>query len=230
MTSTDETQAGPPAPSPSPQERQAAVDRLCEHFALDALTAGELERRLGLAYAARTRAVLAELEHDLPTLASKNAPAPPSPSVVIDPTRRAPERDLVVSVWGGTERKGNWTPARNLTAITVMGGAELDFRDAVFAVREVRVHVVAVMGGVEIVVPPGVRVEWAGIALMGGVSTPERTAPDNPDGPVVRISGLVFMGGIEVAERLPGETKREARKRLKRLKKARRRRLRTGAS
>ena len=223
MTSTDETQAGPPAPPPSPQERQAAVDRLCEHFARDALTAGELERRLGLAYAARTRAELAGLEHDLPALASKNVPAPPPPSVVIDPTRRAPERDLVVSVWGGTERKGSWTPARTLTAITVMGGAELDFREAVFATREVRVHVVAVMGGIEVVVPPGVRVEWAGVALMGGVSTPERMEPDTPDGPVVRISGLVLMGGVEVAERLRGETKRQAKKRLKRLKKARRR-------
>ena len=109
-----------------------------------------------------------------------------------------------------------------------MGGAELDFREAVFATREVRVHVVAVMGGIEVVVPPGVRVEWAGVALMGGVSTPERMEPDTPDGPVVRISGLVLMGGVEVAERLRGETKRQAKKRLKRLKKARRR-LGTGA-
>ena len=224
MASTDGTQAGPPpAPPPSPAERQATVDRLCEHFALDALAEPELERRLGLAYAAKTTAELARLEHDLPALASKDVPAPPRPSFVIDPARHAPEHDLVLSLGAGTERKGNWTPAKKLTSITVMGGAELDFREAVFATREVRIHVVTVMGGVEVVVPPGVRVEWAGIALMGGVSTPERSAPDIPDGPVVRVSGFVLMGGLEVTERLPGETKRQAKKRLKRMKKARQR-------
>ena len=227
MRNTDETEAGPPARSLTPEERQATVDRLCTHFARDALTASELERRLDLAYAARTRDELVSLERDLPALESETQPAAltaeaPS-SVAVDPRRAAPSHDLVVSIWGSTERKGGWTPARSLTALTLMGGAELDFREAVFATREVSVRVVAVMGGVDVIVPPGVRVEWAGIALMGGVTTPDRAGPSAADAPVVRISGLVCMGGVDIVERLAGESAREARKRLKMERKARRR-------
>ncbi len=227
MRIAGETDAGPPTETLAPEERQATVDRLCEHFARDALTASELELRLDLANAARTRAELVSLEHDLPALKSEMRLAPPPAeapsSVPIDPGRAVPERDLIVSICGGTARKGGWTPARRLTALALMGAAELDFREAVFTTREVSARVIAVMGGVLVIVPPGVGVEWAGIALMGGVTTPERTGLSTADGPVVRISGLVCMGGIDVVERLPGESAREARKRLKTEKKAHRR-------
>ena len=213
----------------SPEERQATVDRLCAHFARDAMDTTELERRLDIAYAARTRAELVALEQDLPALRSETCPAEPEPepapvaSVPVDPARPVQESDLIVSIWGATERKGSWVPPRRLNAVTVMGGTDLDFRQATFATETVSIRVLALMGGVDIVVPPGVRVEWGGIALMGGVSTPERGTPPDPDAPVIRISGLVCMGGVDVVERHPGESARDARKRIKKDRKARRR-------
>ncbi|WP_420442526.1 DUF1707 SHOCT-like domain-containing protein [Candidatus Palauibacter sp.] len=225
----------------SPEERQATVDRLCAHFARDAMNTTELERRLDIAYAARTRAELVALEQDLPALRSETraavsavpAPAadvaadiaasPAAPSVPVDPSRPVQENDLIVSIWGATERKGSWVPPRQLTAIAVMGGTDLDFRQATFATGTVSVRLLALMGGVDIVVPPGVRVEWGGIALMGGVSTPERDTPPAPDAPVIRLTGLVCMGGVDVVERHPGESARDARKRIRKDRKARRR-------
>lgn len=225
MTDTDKRDAGPPARPPSPEERQATVERLCAHFARDTLTASELESRLDLAYAARTRNELVVIERDLPDLGvsdTKTVPTPTDAEDRIDPARPAAEQDLLVSIWGSTERKGAWIPPRRLTALTVMGGTELDFREAQFASPEVSVRVVALMGGVDVIVPPGVRVEWAGIALMGGVTTPERLHPPAGDGPLVRITGLVCMGGVDIVERLPGESAKEARKRLRQARKARR--------
>lgn len=211
----------------SPEERQATVDRLCAHFARDAMNTTELERRLDIAYAARTRAELVALERDLPALRRETRPAAAAPvataSVPVDPSRPVQESDLIVSIWGATERKGSWVPPRRLNAVTVMGGTDLDFRQATFATETVSVRLLALMGGVDIVVPPGVRVEWGGIALMGGVSTPEPDTPPAPDAPVIRISGLVCMGGVDVVERHPGESARDARKRIKRDRKARRR-------
>lgn len=231
MSNSEGQAAGPPARPLEPGERQATVDRLCEHFAHDSLNATELERRLDLAYAARTRAELILLERDLPALgveddragASGPSAAAAAPPVAVDPGRPPAERDFIVSAWGATERKGAWTPARRLHSLTVMGGTDLDFREAVLATREISVRLVTVMGAVDVVVPPGVRVEWNGIALMGGVSTPEHMAPPPADAPVIRISGLVIMGGVDVVERLPGESAREARKRRKAARKARRR-------
>jgi len=211
----------------SPEERQATVDRLCAHFARDAMNTTELERRLDIAYAARTRAELVALERDLPALRSETRPAVPEPSpaasVPVDPARPVQEHDLIVSIWGATERKGSWVPPRQLTAVTVMGGTDLDFRQAAFATETVSVRLLALMGGVDIVVPPGVRVEWGGIALMGGVSMPEPVTPPAPDAPVIRLSGLVCMGGVDVVERHPGESARDARKRIRKDRKARRR-------
>jgi len=210
----------------SPEERQATVDRLCAHFARDAMNTTELERRLDIAYAARTRAELVALERDLPALRSETRPAVPAPapaaSVAVDPARPVQENDLVVSIWGATERKGSWVPPRQLTAVTVMGGTDLDFRQATFATETVSIRLLALMGGVDIVVPPGVRVEWGGIALMGGVTMPEPGTAPAPDAPVIRLSGLVCMGGVDVVERHPGESARDARKRVRKDRKARR--------
>ncbi len=103
-----------------------------------------------------------------------------------------------------------------------MGGTDLDFRQATFATEAVSVRLLALMGGVDIVVPPGVRVEWGGIALMGGVTMPEPGTPPAPDAPVIRLSGLVCMGGVDVVERHPGESARDARKRIRNDRKARR--------
>lgn len=210
----------------SPEERQATVDRLCAHFARDAMNTTELERRLDIAYAARTRAELVALERDLPALRSETRPAVPAPaptaSVPVDPARPVQDNDLIVSIWGATERKGSWVPPRQLTAVTVMGGTDLDFRQATFATEAVSIRLLALMGGVDIVVPPGVRVEWGGIALMGGVTMPEPGTPPAPDAPVIRLSGLVCMGGVDVVERHPGESARDARKRIRNDRKARR--------
>ena len=153
-----------------------------------------------------------------------SVPAPqPAAAVPVDPSRRVAARDFMVSIWGATDRKGSWTPARTITSLSIMGGAGLDFRDATFGTDEVNVRVVAVMGGAEIIVPPGVRVEWNGVAIMGGVDIGEPVEPPGPDAPVIRVTGLVCMGSVEVVERERGETAKEARKRRRALRKARRR-------
>lgn len=58
----------------SDQEREQVASEIREHFAQGRLDADELDERLASAYAARTRADLEALRHDLP-------PLPPSPAV-----------------------------------------------------------------------------------------------------------------------------------------------------
>ena len=61
------------------------------------------------------------------------------------------------------------------------------------------------MGGVEIIVPRGIRVETIGGAFMGGFAADagDATAID-PAQPVLRVSGLAVMGGVDVKVRKPG--------------------------
>jgi hypothetical protein len=111
-----------------------------------------------------------------------------------------------------------------------MGGVKLDFREALLPPGETEVWVFTTMGGVEIIVPPGLGVESNGIAILGSFEHREDIVmnPD-PDAPFLRIKGLCLMGGVEVSIRLPGETPREAKRRRRLAKKEQRKRLKDGS-
>ena len=95
-----------------------------------------------------------------------------------------------------------------------MGGANLDLREARFPPGVIDIEVTAVMGGINIVVPPGLAVQMHGSAIFGGFADINR-APANPDpdAPLLRVHGLTMMGGVNVEMRLPGESERGARRR-----------------
>lgn len=212
-----------PRPVPLEQTRQRIVEQLCDQYAAENLTDAGLEERLTRAYAATTLPALQELVADLPTEAAGTSAAVASarPEMVS-------ERQVILAVMGGAERKGAWTPPRNLHVVTVMGGAHLDFRDARFSSGVTEVTCFVLMGGVEIVVPPGVHVELNGIALMGGFGqSGGRELPHAPNAPVLRIGGVAVMGGVDLQVRLPGESQGDARA-AERLARQEARRLRRG--
>jgi hypothetical protein len=220
-----------------PMDRDGVVDALVEHYAQDRIEIGEFERRVELAHQSRTREELHGLLADLPALegtalVTSDGLASGVPGTALDPGATASEasraglvrwnpsppaeRQLEVAIWSARVRKGPWRPARNIRALACMGGVELDFREALFPPGETRVFAGAVMGGIEVLVPPGVRVETSGFAFMGGFDEetggPDLPAP-GPDAPVLRITGFAMMGGVDVAVRYPGESARDAKRR-----------------
>jgi hypothetical protein len=217
-----------PKPPPTPPLREAreqTVQQLCLHFAKDHLEVAEFERRLDSAHRAGSAEELTQLLTDLPALPVAVAPGgAPVGSVdrdaaaaprLADPTHVRTSQ-LVLAVMAGAERRGRWTPARRVFGLAVMGGTELDFRDAVFGPGVTEVYLVACMGGIEIVVPPWLPVETSGFAVMGGFSQIDQApASADPDAPRLRINGLAVMGAVEVTVRLPGESAREARQRVR---------------
>lgn len=111
-----------------------------------------------------------------------------------------------MAIWSGFSRKGVWTVPAQYTAFALMGGGELDLRGASYATREVTITAVAIMGGIEIIVPDDVHVQVSGVGFMGAFEDNRRWADGPPvkpadDAPVVRINGLAFMGGIEVVRK-----------------------------
>lgn len=213
-----------------PSARQRTIDILCQQFAEDRITVAEFERRVDLANQAISPEDLRNLLADL---LPSQVPAP----MPADQTRVAPrvgerlgrprkERDFLIGILGATVRRGRWTPAGSTLAVGIFGGSELDFREALLPEGVTEVTAIAVMGGIEIIVPPGVRVETAAMAVMGGVEdTTEGPEYDTESTPVIRVKGLACMGGIEIHTRLPGETARDAKRRRRALAKDRKRRL-----
>ncbi len=212
--------------------RQKVIDQLCERFAQDVIPVTEFERRVDLAHKAETPSDLAALLSDLPQPA--NLPATTAGiEVASRPLTQSPakvkERDVMVGIFGGASRRGRWTPAEKIYAGGIMGGVELDFREAILPPDGVEVTVIAVMGGAEIIVPPGVHVDMGGVAIMGGFDhTADEGVMPNPDAPTIRVNGFAMMGGVNVTTRYPGETAREAKRRRRISLKSRRKRLRDG--
>lgn len=171
-------------------------------------TLAELESALGTqsigseeyrqrAEVARRASDEAELESVRPSLSGE------APARVAAPGARAPARatgdetGFVFACMGGSVRKGPWEPPETLYALSLMGGVELDFRQAAFLEGLTEVAILAVMGGVKIVVPDDVDVEVNGIGIMGSFEHISRHLPGE-DRPLLRVRGLALMGGVTV--------------------------------
>ncbi|MFI5245250.1 MAG: DUF1707 domain-containing protein [Gemmatimonadales bacterium] len=189
-------------------DRERVIQTLCAHFAHDNLSTQELELRFEHAYKAGTSAELRALVAGLPALPPEVAPAPlyaVAPDGRPDP---AEKRHLVVM--SNVRKKGAWTPARHNKVTCVMGNAKFDLREALILNGETHFELMVVMGEVELIVPPGLRVECDGFAFMGEFddSHSEELAP--PNAPVIRVTGAVLMGAARIKTRLPGESALEA--------------------
>lgn len=214
-------------PVPLKREREATVKQLIDHYAADNLTVDEFESRLDAAYVATTRHELDGLLSGLPVLASasESADVPTVGRVRADQVK---EHGFQIAIMGGYEKKGAWTPPRKLHSLAIMGGAGLDFREAQMAPGTTEVNILAIMGGAEIIVPPGLAVVTSGFGLMGGFEGVDQVGVDtDPDAPRLVIRGMAIMGGVEVSVRLPNETAKDARQR-RRLERKQRKQLRRG--
>ena len=150
--------------------REIVIDALSNHFANDALDMDEFEQRVDLAHRATSVGQLDELLTDLEPAAD----ADPSeslvlraeaPQVAIAPRVRKAKR--VLSILSGTQRKGTWRVPQQLRVVAVMGGVDLDFREAEFGPGVTEVKVTSVMGGIAVIVPPHLQVECDGLAILG---------------------------------------------------------------
>jgi hypothetical protein len=210
--------------------RDRAIAILSDRFSKDELELDDLERRLNLVHTAASPAEVDLVLADLSGMAeAAKLPVPaaaPASSRAMVPASQVRERQSIVAIFGGAERKGAWLSPRHLRVVAVMGGVELDFRDARLPPGVTDVSIFSFMGGVEVLVPPELAVESNGVAIMGGFEHLDRApAETEGDQPVLRVHGFVMMGGFSIETRLPGETSGDARRRRRTERKEQRRLL-----
>jgi hypothetical protein len=118
------------------------------------------------------------------------------------------------ALMSGVIRRGNWLVPAKSRAVAFMGGVSLDLREATLTSPVTDIYIFAMMGGVEVIVPPDVRLESDGFAIMGGFEDQlKEPASRDPNAPLVRVHGLAIMGGVEarvapVGEDLEGSGKK----------------------
>jgi hypothetical protein len=180
----------PPELRVSDADREWVADRLRDAAGEGRLTMEELDERVERAYSATTGSELAVLTADLPAASARADLAVP------DSGRKA--RRWVVSILGGGDLRGRWRAGPKLKAVAIMGGGDIDLRDAELESSEITITAVAIMGGIDVIVPAGVDAELSGFALMGGndCKVPSQDLP--PGAPRVRVRAFSLMGGIDL--------------------------------
>jgi hypothetical protein len=187
-----------PAPTPaapairaSDKERDAAVERLQVAFAEGRIDDQEFDERMRSALTARTRADLDRLLADLPR---------PGALATVKPQ---PTGRLLLAMKGGVQRRGRWRVPERLNAVAYKGACEVDLRAAELSAASTAITAVAYKGRVEILVPPGVRVQIRGYSYGGhwDDQVPDDDLP--PDAPVVHVQAVAYKGTVE-ARPTPG--------------------------
>jgi Domain of unknown function (DUF1707) len=199
MVSPGKPEPEPPGSPPvraSDQDRDAVAERLQVAFAERRLDDGEFDERMRAALTARTSAELDTLTADLPA----GAPRPAGQAV----PGRKPGR-FAIAYKGSIRRAGRWRVPEHFTSVVYKGGGLLDLRAAELTATVTTVTAVAYKSRIDILLPPGVRVEMSGLGVSKGWSADEEWESQLPqDAPVVHIKGTAYKGTIEVSTKPPG--------------------------
>jgi len=184
---------GEPQPLPiraSDQDRDAVVQRLQQAFAERRLDDDEFDERMRAALTARTSTDLDRLTGDLPP-AVPGSPAAPA-AAGARPGRWA------VAYKNSVRRAGRWRVPERFTSVVYKGDGWLDLRAAELTAPVTTVLAIAYKSRVDVLVPPGVRVEMDGFGVSKGWSAEEESEIRLPhDAPTVHIRGIAYKGTIE---------------------------------
>lgn len=191
-------------------ERDRVIHRLSHHFAVDLLSIDELDRRIELAYRARTVEELHELTADLHHLPAPTAPGQPG-AIIVPPGSEGPllaheEHGRLLSLMSALKRTGPWVVPRNLAVSAIMSDTKLDLREARLSPGVTDIDVFAFWASVRITVLPGVRVVDHATSVMAEVrneTLADETAGTSPY--IVRLRGTIVMSELVVQAKPPGK-------------------------
>jgi hypothetical protein len=186
-----------PAIRVSDQDRDQVAHILQAAFAEGRLDDDEFDVRMRSALTARTSADLEKLTVDLPAQAPRTAATAAAPG-------RKPGR-FAIAYKNSIRRGGRWRVPEHFTSVVYKGGGWLDLRAAELTAPATTVLAVAYKSRIDVLVPPGVRVELDGFGVSKAWSEQEELESRAPrDAPVVHVRGVAYKGTIEVSTRPPG--------------------------
>jgi hypothetical protein len=101
-----------------------------------------------------------------------------------------------LAIWSGVQRRVSSPVFRHADLTAVMGGIELDLRQASTAGGEAVIDVFVMWGGIEITIPPDWAVSNQVVPIMGGAEDKSTGTQASQNRLVLR--GVAIMGGVEV--------------------------------
>ncbi|MBA8823716.1 hypothetical protein FHX42_001045 [Saccharopolyspora lacisalsi] len=174
----------------SDAERERVADTLNEAVGEGRLTLEEFSQRVDEVYRTTTRAELERFTADLPA-EGRGAAAPPERA-------NGGKKRWKLAVLGGSDYKGRWRVPARIGFFAFLGGSTIDLCEAELQSGEVEITLVSVLGGSDVVVPKGVRVEVDSTDLLGGNTIKIDEDAVVANSPVVRVRAYSVLGGNDV--------------------------------
>jgi Domain of unknown function (DUF1707) len=180
----------------SHQDRDAVAQRLQQAFAEQRLDDSEFDQRIRAALTATTSADLDRLTADLPAA----TPGLAAPAIAGPKPGR-----FAVAYKSPIRRGGRWRVPKRFSSVVYKGSGWLDLRAAELTAPVTTVVAIAYKSRIDILLPPGVRVELGGLGVTaGGPASAEWDYQPPRDAPVVHVKGMAYKGTVEVTTRPPG--------------------------
>lgn len=183
----------------SDADRDQVATVLSTAYAEGRLTREEHDERLDQLLAARTFDDLLPITRDLVVVGTPSPVATPQSTsrFTIDTTVQSSDSDKMIAIFGGATRTGRWRVRRNISALALFGGIDLDLRDAIFEAPVVEISGFWCFGGLDIKVPEGIEVRDQTAGIFGGTDVSNIGDPA-PGAPTLVIKGVSLFGGVSV--------------------------------
>jgi hypothetical protein len=186
------------ADRPIDKVREEVVDQLVMNYSHGELSHEAFERRLDQAMASKSNQELIDLVADLELKVDEKYIEQKKEDFKFNySTSPTQESELLVNIFSGSERSGEWRVAKEIKSVSIFGGCDIDFSEAIFTQREVTVKVFCLFGGVDIYVPENVKVVTKAFCIFGGLDN-KAPSSDCSDAPTLVIEGLVIFGGVDI--------------------------------
>jgi hypothetical protein len=192
----------------SDADREQVATLLSTAYAEGRLTLEEHDDRIDQLMAAKTFDDLIPITRDLVLIGPVTSVAPQAASrFTIDTAGQSRVPDKMVAIFGGVTRSGRWRVRKNIQALTLFGGIDLDLRDAIFESPVVEISGFWCFGGLDIKVPEGLEVQDQTAGVFGGTDVRDVGVPA-PGAPTLVIKGMTLFGGVSVRGPKPNKRRR----------------------
>jgi hypothetical protein len=115
------------------------------------------------------------------------------------PAEMVPPVRGVTAFLAAQVRGGDWILPRLFRAVAFWGDVQIDLTSAHFGAGRSHIELMVIMGNVTILVPPDVRVECDGDAIIGSFELlGQKWSTPSESSPTIHVTGTAFLGSVEI--------------------------------
>ncbi|WP_370515732.1 LiaF domain-containing protein [Halapricum sp. CBA1109] len=104
------------------------------------------------------------------------------------------------AAFGGVEKRNTSKAFEGADLTAMFGGVELDLRDAGIEDQPAQINVIALFGGVEVVVPRDWNVQMDVLPVLGGASDDRPRHENTTDETDLVVTGFAAFGGVSITD------------------------------